>query len=151
MAKHGPFAISLLAESGLSLLGMVLVLPHYGIFGAACVCSALALINRGFITPFLVCRALPYSYLHYMGSIYVRPLLCALPVIGLAILFRWSWLPGQTILQLIVAGALLTTINLLLSLVFCVEPEHRALLWSTLRQRLGKESPSVPKPDPQYT
>jgi len=151
MAKHGPFAISLLAESGLSLIGMVLALPHYGIFGAACVCSGLALINRGFITPFLVCRALPYNYFRYMGSIYVRPLLCVVPVIGLAILFRWSWLPGETILQLIVAGVLLTATSLLLSLVFCVEPEHRALLWSALRQRLGKESPSVPKPDPQYT
>jgi O-antigen/teichoic acid export membrane protein len=151
MAKHGPFAISLLAEAGLSLTGMALALPHYGIFGAACICSGLTIINRGFITPFLVCRELPYNYFHYMGSIYLRPLLCGVPVIGLAILFRWSWLPGQTIPQLVVAGGLLIGIGLLLSLAFCVEPEHRALLWSTLRQRLGKESSSVPKPDPQYT
>jgi O-antigen/teichoic acid export membrane protein len=151
LAKHGPFAISLLAESGLAIVGMALVLPHYGIFGAACLCSGLAIVNRGFITPFLVCRALPYNYLHYMGSIYVRPLLCAVPVIGLAILFRASWLPGQTIGQLVVAGATLFAVSLLLSLKFCVEREHRALLWNTLRQRLAKESTSVPKPDPQYT
>jgi O-antigen/teichoic acid export membrane protein len=151
MAKHGPFAISLLLESGLSILGMALALPHYGIFGAACVCSALAIINRGLITPYLVCRQLPYNYLDYMGSIYLRPLLCGIPVIGLAILFRQSWLPGQTIMQLIVAGGVLIAIGLLLSLAFCVEPEHRILLWDTLRQRLFKQSSSVPKPDPQYT
>jgi O-antigen/teichoic acid export membrane protein len=151
MAKHGPFAISLLAESFLSLTGMALALPHYGIFGAACVSAGLAIINRGFITPFLVCRQLPYNYLHYMGSIYLRPLLSGIPVIGLAILFRSSWLPGQTILQLVLAGGLLIAIGLLLSLVFCVEPEHRILLWKTLRQRLRKATPSVPKPDPQYT
>jgi O-antigen/teichoic acid export membrane protein len=151
MAKHGPFAISLLVESGLSLLGMALALPNYGIFGAACICSGLAVINRGLITPFLVCRALPYNYFHYMASIYVRPLLCGAPVIGLAIVFRWAWLPGQTILQLVLAGGLLIASGLVLSLIFCVAPEHRALLWSTLRQRLGKESPAVPKPDPQYT
>jgi O-antigen/teichoic acid export membrane protein len=151
MAKHGPFAISLLAESFLSLTGMALALPHYGIFGAACVSAGLAIINRGFITPFLVCRQLPYNYLHYMGSIYLRPLLSGIPVIGLAILFRSSWLPGKTILQLVLAGGLLIAIGLLLSLVFCVEPEHRILLWKTLRQRLRKATPSVPKPDPQYT
>lgn len=151
MAKHGPFAISLLAESALSLIGMALVLPHYGIFGAACVCAGLTIINRGFITPFLVCRALPYNYLHYMGSIYLRPLLCGAPVIGLAILFRFSLLPGQTVVQLIVAGGVLIATGLLLSLVFCVEPEHRSLLWSALRQRLGKEPSPAPKPDPQYT
>jgi O-antigen/teichoic acid export membrane protein len=151
MAKHGPFAISLLAESGLSLIGIALVLPHYGIFGAACISAGLTIINRGFITPFLVCRQIPYNYFHYMGSIYLKPLLCGMPVAGLAILFRSSWLPGQSIMQLILAGGLLIAIGLLLSLVFCVEPEHRVLVWNTLRQRLGKQSPPIPKPDPQYT
>jgi O-antigen/teichoic acid export membrane protein len=150
MAKHGSFALSLLAEAVLSLTGMALVLPYYGIFGAACVSAGLTIVNRGFITPFILCRELPYNYLHYMGSIYLRPLLSALPVVGLAMLLRSSWLPGQTITQLVLAGGLILASGLLLSLVFCVEPVHRALLWRTLRQRVGKETP-VPKPDPQYT
>jgi len=151
MAKHGAYAISLLIEAFLSLTGIALVLPHYGIFGAACVSAGLTIINRGFITPYIVCRELPYDYLQYMASIYLRPLMSGIPVAGLAILLRSSWLPGQTILQLVVAGGLIIASGLLLSLVICVEPAHRALVWRTLLQRLGKETPSIPKPDPQYT
>jgi O-antigen/teichoic acid export membrane protein len=148
MAKHGPFAISVIAEAILALVGMAFVLPHYGILGAACVAAGLTIVNRGLITPLIVCRQLPYSYAHYMGSIYTRPLLCGMPLLGLAIWLRSSWLPGQTLIQLMLAGGLLIAIGLIVSLVFCVEPEHRDLLWNMLRQRLGKRREQVAEPDP---
>jgi hypothetical protein len=109
----------------------------------------LAIINRGFITPLIVCRQLPYSYFKYMVSIYLRPLLCAVPLLALAFWLRSSWLPGQTVMQLILAGGLLISIGLLAGLVFSVEPEHRNLLWNVLLQRLRKIPQPVTEPDPQ--
>ena len=138
MAKQGPFAVSVIVESIFALVGMAFVLPHYGIFGGACVSASLMIVNRGLITPFIVCRQLPYNYFHYMISIYVRPLLCGIPVMGLALWLRSSWLPGQTVVQLVLAAILIISVGLLLGLVFSVEPEHRLILRDTLLKKLGK-------------
>jgi len=146
MAKHGPFAISVIVEALLALIGMAFVLPHYGILGGACVAASLMIVNRGFITPLIVCRALPYSYFHYMSSIYVRPLLCGLPVIALALWMKASWLPGQTVFQLVVAAALVMSSGLLLALIFCVEPEHRLMVRDTLLKKLGRRPAALEVP-----
>jgi O-antigen/teichoic acid export membrane protein len=146
MAKHGPFAISVMIEAAVALVGMALVLPHYGIFGGACVAAGATIINRGLITPLIVCRALPYNYLHYMSSIYVRPLLCGIPVMLLALWLRSTWLPGHTIFQLMLAGGLLISIGLSFALVVCVEPEHRKMIWDMAMKKLGKGPAAVPLP-----
>jgi O-antigen/teichoic acid export membrane protein len=143
MAKHGPFAISVILESMFALVGMALVLPHYGILGGACVAASLTIVNRGLITPLIVCRALPYSYFRYMSSIYVRPLLCAAPVIAMAFWLKSSWLPGQTVFQLVLAGGLIIASGLLTALVFCVEPEHRLMVRDTLLNKFFRK-PAMP-------
>ena len=145
MAKQAPFAVSVIIESILALVGMAFVLPRYGILGGACVSASLMVANRGLITPYIVCRELPYSYFRYMGSIYVRPLLCGLPLAGLAFWMRSSWLPGQTVLQLVFAAVLIISLGLLLALVFCVEPEHRLIVRDTLLKRLGMGPAELPE------
>jgi O-antigen/teichoic acid export membrane protein len=136
MAKHGPFAVSIVVESLLALLGMAMVLPHYGILGVACVAASLTTLNRGLITPWIVCRRLDYSYLRYMTAIYLRPLLSAIPVIGLAMWIKSYWLSGRTVIELIAAGALIGSTGLLISLFTCVEPAHRAMFRETIVRKL---------------
>jgi O-antigen/teichoic acid export membrane protein len=150
MAKHGKFAVSVIAESILALLGMALVLPRYGIFGGACVAAGLMIVNRGMITPLIVCRALPYSYFRYMTSIYIRPLLCAVPVVGLALWLKSSWLPGQTVVQLVLAACSVIALGLLLALIFCVEPEHRLMVRDTLLKKLGR-APAAGEPESELS
>jgi O-antigen/teichoic acid export membrane protein len=146
MAKHGPFAISVIVESILALVGIALVLPHYGILGGAWVAGGLMIVNRGLFTPYIVCRALPYNYFRYMSSIYVRPLLCSAPVIGFGLWLRSSWLPGQTVIQLVVAAILVILLGLLLGLIFCVEPDHRLIVRDTLLRKLGRGPSKLSEP-----
>jgi O-antigen/teichoic acid export membrane protein len=138
MAKHGMFAVSVILESICALVGMAFVLPRYGIFGGACVASALMIANRGLVTPLIVCRALPYNYFRYMSAIYVRPLLCGLPVAALAYWLHMSWLPGQTIIQLMVAAIVVIASGLLLALAFCVEADHRIMVRDMILKRIGR-------------
>ena len=152
IAKHGPFAVSVVVESILTLIGMAIVLPHYGIVGGAIVAASLMFINRGLITPFIVCRSLPYSYFRYMGSIYFRPLLCAVPVYGLAVWLRSSWLPGQTIIQLVLAGLAVIGLGLLLAVTFCIEPEHRGMVRDFVLKKLGRKPPAtLAEPPPEFS
>lgn len=146
MAKHGPFAISAIVESILLLVGMAFVLPHYGIFGGACLAGGLMIVNRGLITPFIVCHNLPYNYFRYMASIYTRPLLCGIPVLGLAYWLQSSWLPGQTVIQLVLAAGLTISIGLVLGFIFSVEPEHRLVVRDTLLKKLGRGPSPLTEP-----
>jgi O-antigen/teichoic acid export membrane protein len=141
IAKHGPYAVSIVLESLLALLGMALALPHYGIFGAACVAAALTIANRGFITPWIVCRRLHCSYLSYMSGIYVRPLLSAVPVVALALWIKYFWLSGQTWLDLISAATIIGVTGLLLCLFTCVDAEHRVMFRDTLLRRVRRQRP----------
>lgn len=136
IARHGSYAISIVIESLIALAGMAFVLPRYGIFGAALIAASLAVINRGFITPWLMCHHLRYSYLRYMYGIYGRPLCIALPLLGLAFWLKFSWLAGRTWFELIAGAAIICSIGLLLGLFTCVESEHRDMFRDTLLDRL---------------
>jgi hypothetical protein len=51
-----------------------------------------------------------------------------------------SWLPGQTIIQLMVAGIVVIASGLLLALAFCVEPEHRIMVREMVLKQIGGSS-----------
>jgi O-antigen/teichoic acid export membrane protein len=135
MAKHGPYALSIVVESLLALLGMALVLPHYGILGAACVAASLSVLNRGLITPWIVCRRLGCGYLGYMAGIYVRPLLSAVPVAALALWIKSYWFAGETWIELVTAAILIALTGYLLCLFTCIDAEHRVMFRDTLLRK----------------
>lgn len=136
IAKHGAFGVLTVVESLLALAGMALVLPRYGLFGTVCVVATLAILNRGLITPWLVCHYLHYSYLRYMAGIYTRPLLSAIPLLGLALWIKSYWLSGRTWFELLTAVSIIGIIGLLLCLFTCVEAEHRNMFRDTILRRL---------------
>lgn len=141
MAKHGPYAVSIVVESLLALAGMAIVLPRYGIFGAACVAASLTVLNRGLITPWIVCRRLDYSYVRYMTGIYLRPLLSAVPVIGLALWMKSYWISGETLFELIAAAALIGLTGSLLCLFTCIDRQHRVMFRETALRKLRQRRP----------
>ncbi len=143
MGKHGPYAISIVIESLSALVGMTLILPHMGILGAALVAVALTLVNRGLITPMIVCKQLDYNYFSYMAAIYARPLFCGIPTLALAFWMKSRWLPGSTWLQLALAMTLIGASGLILSFFICVDTEHRKILIDTLRKRFGLSGDAV--------
>ena len=114
---------------------MWFAIPRYGIFGAAVVSSSAMVLSRGLFTPWLVCRSLDFPFFTYMRQIYWRPLLAAAPVWALALLLK-RWLTGEEWGSLIAAGACISVNYLAIAVMTCVEPAHRGLLVSWVRQCL---------------
>jgi len=132
VGRHGGYARGLLVEALLYVAGLVWVVPRYGILGAAWISASLMIAVRGVYTPWLVCRALDYSFPAYMRRIYVRPLVAALPAFALALLLRTNGLPGASWFQLVVAGGLVSLAYGAVALFLCVTPGHRSMLFSRL-------------------
>src|SRR5664279_602645 len=136
LSRHDRMARGLLLEAVLGLVGIWLVLPHYGILGVAWVVGMLSVLNRGLYVPWLVCHALESSFVGYMRGIYVRPVLTAIPVLLIAQALKASGVSGQTWMQLILMGAFTCAAFFLPAFFTCVTPEHRKLMLHSLAGRL---------------
>lgn len=130
LSLHGGYARGLVVEAVLNVAGMILVIPRYGILGAAVVSSALMLLVRGIYTPLLVCRSLNCGFFGYLRRIYLRPIVTALPVFALAWIIKTYWLPGRTWLELVGVAMMIGLLYMALALFTCIEREHRGLLLS---------------------
>jgi len=125
---HGSYARGVSVEALLNVAGMILVIPRYGIMGAALVSSGLMLAIRGVYTPWLVSRHLEFGFFEYMRRIYTRPILTALPIGLAAWLVKVRWLAGRTWFELIAASLLIGVSYSALALFTCIERQHRGLL-----------------------
>jgi O-antigen/teichoic acid export membrane protein len=135
LGKHQRYAKGLFAEAVIAVAALWLVIPRWGIIGAVWVCSILMVLNRGLFAPWLVSKTLSLGFGHYMGTIYIRPLAAAVPVIAIAYLVRATVLPGGNWLQIFTAGALSGVLYYALAYLICLDREHRSLLRTWLRQR----------------
>jgi O-antigen/teichoic acid export membrane protein len=130
--RHGGYARGLVFEAMFYIAALAWAVPRYGIWGAAWVSAISMLAVRGIYTPWLVSRALDYSFISYMSGIYVRPLLVGVPVVALAMLLKQTVLPGRNIPELIVAGAICAVAYLLIAVFACIAPSHRVLFFSRI-------------------
>jgi O-antigen/teichoic acid export membrane protein len=130
LSLHGGYARGLVVEALLNVAGMIVVIPRYGILGAAVVSSGLMLLVRGIYTPLLVCRGLHFSFFVYLHRIYIRPILTGIPVFALAWTMKAHWLPGRSWMELVGVSAMIGLAYMALALFTCIEPEHRGLLLS---------------------
>ncbi len=147
LGKHRGYARTLFAEAVAVVALGVLVVPRHGIFGMALVASALMILNRACITPLFLCRSLGLPWIRYVRAIYLRPLVCALPALALALALRASILPGRSLLELLAAAALIGLVYYPFAFFVCVEPDHRKMLWSLLARRLAHlRGPAQPRP-----
>jgi len=128
ISGHGSYARGVFVEAVFNVAGMILVIPRYGIMGAALVSSGLMLAVRGVYTPWLVSRHLEFSFFEYMRRIYTRPILTAIPIGLVAWLVKVRWLAGRTWFDLIAATLLIGVSYAALALFTCIEREHRGLL-----------------------
>jgi O-antigen/teichoic acid export membrane protein len=126
-AQRG-YALALTAELAANVAGTIMVLPRYGIMGAALVTSVLMLLVRGMVTPFLLCRRLQISFTQYMGGILFWPLATSVPLWVALSGLRRIGIDGHTARELIgiVVGA--GTAYLTACYFTCVPPEHRMVL-----------------------
>jgi O-antigen/teichoic acid export membrane protein len=128
LARHRGYAHGLLAEGIALAVSLYLVVPRFGILGAAWVISVLAVADRGLFTPWLLCRNLNFSFAAYMRSIYVRPMLTAVPVAALAFWLHRSVIPGDSLMQVLAAACAIAAPHFTLAYFTCLEPHHRRVL-----------------------
>jgi O-antigen/teichoic acid export membrane protein len=133
LAKHQRYAYGLIVEAVLFIGGMYLVLQQgYGIYGVAWVSAVLMVVNRGLYTGWLVCQAVEIGFFTYMSEIYLKAVLLALAVGGVAYWAKLNFIPGKGWPQLIAAGVSIGIVYSGLAFLICVEPHHRdtLLVWA---------------------
>jgi O-antigen/teichoic acid export membrane protein len=130
--RHGGYARGLVFEALFYIAALAWAVPRFGIWGAAWVSAIAMLAVRGVYTPWLVSRALDYSFFSYMSGIYVRPLLVGVPVVALAKLLKQTVLPGRSIPELVLAGAICAGAYLMIAVFACIAPNHRVLFFSRI-------------------
>ncbi|MEO8367771.1 MAG: oligosaccharide flippase family protein [Candidatus Solibacter sp.] len=136
LSRHDRMAKGLLAEGLLGLLGIWLVLPHYGLLGVAWVMGLLSVANRGLYVPWLVCRALNESFVNYMQGIYLRPILTAIPVLLLVRAIKEAGIAGDSWRQLIGMGALCATALFVPAFFTCMTRDHRHMMLHAVTERV---------------
>jgi len=136
LARHKNYTRALLMEGLALTAGLYFVVPRFGILGAAWLGSILMIGVRGLFTPWLVCRDLGFSYATYMRSIYLRPVLTALPVFAAAWWARRTVLPGATLVQVLAAAAAIAAIYYGMAILAVVERPHRGMVVQMVTRRV---------------
>jgi O-antigen/teichoic acid export membrane protein len=138
IGKHQRYSTCLLIEAVVTVVCFALVLPRFGLIGAACVSAVFTTLNRGGAACLLVSRELDISPFRYAASIYLRPLSAAAVCFAAMILLK-PWLPGTTWSSLILAGAITAVIYFSLAVPLCLPREHRELLMNRVRHTLARQ------------
>jgi len=136
-AQRG-YAITLVAELALNIVATILVLPSYGIMGAAVVTSLLMLIARGIVTPWLLCHHLHSSFWQYMFHILAKPILVSAPLWAGLIALRRAGITGRSVSEHSALGIGTTALYFAGCYFTCVAPEHKRLLRNWLKKKFSR-------------
>lgn len=136
LARHQKYARALMIQAVLYVAGLIIVVPKYGILGAAWISGVLMIAVRGLYTAHLVCESLQASMAVYLREIYLKPVTIAALVGALAYAWKLVVMPGRNWPELIVSGGLIAVAFSGAALFMCVEPRHRSILLDSLRQRI---------------
>jgi O-antigen/teichoic acid export membrane protein len=125
MAKHQLFSWALLVESVIALVFVYHFAQRGDLVSAATTSASLMAINRGLLTPWLLCRHLRYPVIRYITETVGRPLSLGVVATAMLWLCRETWLPGTTLLQLASAGIMGSILFLFMACRYCLLAEHR--------------------------
>jgi O-antigen/teichoic acid export membrane protein len=135
LARHRVFGFLLLAE-GLLSSALVYYFARAGsLWHAALAASVLMIINRGLLTPYLLCLHLQYSLVRYLAEVSIRPLAAGVAT-GLVMWgLKAAGLPVASLVDLALAGLLTTGVYVLIAGRFCVLAEHRDWIVTLVARR----------------
>lgn len=137
-ARHRWFAYGTAVEGAATILFLLLVVPSHGPLGAAWVMTIIALAIRGAYLAIALCWQNSFPLGRYLGAVYGRGLLCAVPVSALAWTLRRTLLPGLTAGHLLLAGTVITGSYFALAFFLVLPPEHREQALRRLRLATGR-------------
>ena len=102
--RHAAFAYGTVVEAVATIVLLLLVVPAFGVVGAAWVIAGTVVSVRGLYLAIVLCRVNGFSLRRYLAAIYMPGLLSALPIVLLAALLRRYVWSGDTWLELLLAG-----------------------------------------------
>jgi O-antigen/teichoic acid export membrane protein len=130
MAKHRAFAYFALAEGVANLILSIILVRKMGLIGVAWGTVIPNLICSSFVVPFYTVRVLKMNLREYLLKAYLRPVICALPLVAMGYAFShveaapWLMFGAEALAMCVVFGAA--------SYFLCLEPSQRAVLTSRL-------------------
>ena len=134
--RHSAYAYAVVGEVVAAIVGMVVLVPVYGVIAAAWVVSLTFVSVRGLFLATLICRQNGFPLLTYLSAIYGRPLLLALPVAAVIWGVRVAVLPGVTWPQLITAAGAGAILYLGAAWFFVLDRGVRAVVVGQARRLL---------------
>jgi len=137
LGRHQMYAYSLLAEAILSSAAVWVVVPRYGIAGAAWAMAVFMVLNRGVLTSWLFCRGVERSFGAYVRGVYLRPTVAAIPALLVVWAIKLRWLPGRNWTQVLGGMGLLAAVYYAAAYFICLEKEHRSMPKRWIEERLG--------------
>lgn len=143
LGRHRGYARSLLAEAVAQFAALWLVVPRWGILGAAWVAAALMILNRGVVASWLISRVIGLSFGAYVQAVYIRAMLAALPAFAAALWLRMSILPGNTWQQIFATALIVVAAFYGAAFFVAVNGVHRKLILGWLRSSLRARLPAV--------
>jgi len=120
------------------VLGIVAV-RLWGLFGVAVVFSAGMVANRGFVVAWILSREAGAGYVRFMGSIYVLPTVCAIPVAAGAWYMKMTYLQGDgSWLEILTAAALIGLAYYPVAFFVCTRQADRHTAVTFARGRMAR-------------
>ena len=135
--KHAKYAYANVIEVVVSTAGLFLVVPSYGILGAAWVLTIANLLTRGVYLAILICQVNGFPLGEYVTAIYARPLLSGVPVLLIAVALRQTVWAGSNWLELISAAVVVAGTYFGIALFSVVEHDHRQRLFAWLSRTVA--------------
>jgi O-antigen/teichoic acid export membrane protein len=138
LGRQKVYVRCLLAEAILSIAGLAIVLPRFGLAGAAWVITILMTLDRGVVVAALFSREVAVHPFAYAVQIYARPVALGSGMALILWLLKTSWLPGENWLQVGGAVAIASALYVTLAGVFVLTPYHREQLLLKVAPWVGR-------------
>ena len=135
LGRHRAYALTMVAGSVVALGAMLLVVPDAGATGAAAVVAVTMAVVQGLMPSVYFARALSTNWLGFVRAIWDRPVLAALPTLGIGVLLAPTFAPAAWMSALFAAACVALTCAAL-GIVLAVPRDDRLRFLDGMARRL---------------
>lgn len=132
IARYQSYSITLLVEAVFWIAAFVLLLPRYGLSGAALGVSILMSISRFLILNYIFCKEFDLNPAAFLFGIVWRPYSMITVSVGILMFTRNNLFAGSRLIQILLVGSIYGVVYTSLAFYWVVEPEHRALVFNRI-------------------
>ena len=138
MARHRPFAYMALAEGLANLVLSIVLVQKMGLMGVAWGTVIPSLVTNAVLVPLYTLRVVKMSVSDYLVQAYLRPVLCAVPIVGVGYLF--SRLDSSSWLMFGAQAMVMCGIFGVMSYLLCLTATERASVSGRLAAIFQREA-----------